>query len=148
MAEAGADRLCPEPRAPRNPTTRSRAGDTTAAVSPSPAPRARGSRPAERGLSKTKSERPGGGGKSGSDQPFVSSRDSFGLRCPGGVVERDAASAPERQRACGERASSAGGSEARRRCSRQPRAVHVASPGPLPRATPGPPAGGGGKLQK
>lgn len=82
MAEAGADRLCPVPRAPRNPATRSRAGDTTSAVSPSPAPRARGSRPAERGLSKTKSERPGGK----KNQGLTSPSSAHGTRLGCGVL--------------------------------------------------------------
>lgn len=74
VAEAGAGHLCPAPRAPRNPATRSRAGDTTAAVSPSPAPRARGMRPARRALSETKSARPGKKIKSGSDHPSSARR--------------------------------------------------------------------------
>lgn len=96
MAEAGADRLCPAPRAPRNPATRSRAGDRTAAVSPSQAPRARGSRPAERRLSKSKIRE-------------ARKKKSQGLTCPSSarntalgcdaLVEQEAASAPEWQRA-------------------------------------------------
>lgn len=138
-AEAGAGRPCPAPRAPRSPATRSKAGDTAAAVSPSRAPRARGPRSAERERSKTKSARP---------------EKSQGLTSPSSAPEAPLGSGsllwreprpPGCRRGAGSRAA---GGEARRRSGRQPRAVHVASPGPRPRATTGPPAGGGGKLQK
>lgn len=56
--EAGAGQPCPAPRAPRSPATRSRAGDTAAAVSPSRAPRARGPGSAEGASRETKSARP------------------------------------------------------------------------------------------
>lgn len=144
MVEAGAGHLCPVPRAPRNPATRSRAGNTTAVVSPSPAPRARRMRPAERALWENKSARLT---KKLESQGLTTLRLLAALPwlavswCSGTRRQLLTDSA----RGAG---ASAGGSEAPRRSRRQSRTVHVATPGPLPRATPGPPAGGGGKLQK
>lgn len=85
--------------------------------------------------------------RSGSNTPCRGSRDALGLGLPAAAEPRTGRRPPGCRRGAG---SSAAGGKARRRrrCGRQPRAVHVASPGPRPRATPGPPEGGGGKLQK
>lgn len=120
MAEAGADPLCPAPRAPRNPATRNRAGDTTAAVSPSPAPRAQGPRPAERGAVEDQIREARKKKKKKVRVCLTSPSSARGTRLGGGALV-DGAGCSERQlltRSVRSAGSSAGGSEARRRCSR------------------------------